>query len=270
MGSYISGNYLYQHQRTAFTAMVNALPLNTTSVGVVEFDSDANLMRVLTPLTSDKAAIIAAINSVDASGGTNIGSGINAAKAELIGSRHTVGRTQMMVVSSDGYTDGNPEINAASAMAAGVDGIHTVGLPGHSVYTMRDIIDGPDDIVGNVDDYGVYTDATNLSGLSGIFNGTTGNLVGIDHVTVTLPNGMVIANQAIDGLGNFGLSNWAIQLGANVFHVTAYDTSNNSATATLTLYGVSGGGAVPEPASVAVWTLLGALAFGYRRRKKSA
>ena len=68
-------------QREAAIALVNALPEGTTSVTVIEFDEDANTAQVLTALSSDKAAVIAAINSVDANGGTNIGLGIDEAAA---------------------------------------------------------------------------------------------------------------------------------------------------------------------------------------------
>ena len=151
-----------QWQKDAAIALVNSLPDSTTSVAVIEFDYDANTVQQLTPLlpSSNLTDIVAAINSVDSYGGTNIGNGIDEASAELTGVRHTVGRSQMMVVFSDGMTSGDPEVSAMNAVSAGVDAIHTVGLPGHSVYTMKDIADGPDNTVGTADDYGVYTDAS--------------------------------------------------------------------------------------------------------------
>jgi len=256
MAGYYSGKTLQQWQKDAAIALVNALPTATTAVGVVEFDSDANTIRVLSQLTTDKASVIAAINSVDASGGTTIGTGIDKAKLELVGPNHTAGRTQSMVVMSDGYTNGDPEVNAVSAIAAGVDSIHTVGMPGHSVATMRDIVDGPDNIYGNSDDYGVYTGVSDLTTLEGIFNGTAGNLVGIDHVEITLPDGTVIASIPIDGLGNFTVPNWIMEAGLNTFTATAYDTAGNSATAILALNGVNCN-QVPEPSTLLL--LLGAL-----------
>ncbi len=245
-----SGKTLQQWQKEAAIALVNALPANTTSVTVIEFDSDANMVRQLTALTSDKAAIIAAINSIDASGSTNIGSGIDKAKIELTGANHTAGRAQMMVVMSDGYTSGYPATNAAAAMLAGVDAIHTVGLPGHSVNTMRDIVDGPDNSYGNSDDYGVYTGVSDLTTLIGIFNGTGGNLVGIDHVDIELPNGNWIYDIDIDGLGNFILPDWAIAMGFNTFTAHAYATDQTSASAVLTLNGIDCQQPVPEPATM--------------------
>ena len=128
MGITESGKTRRQWQAEAAIALVNSLPTTTTSVGIVEFDFDANLVTGLTSLTpaSNITALEAAINSVDASGSTNIGSGIRAATTELTGANHTAGRTQMMLVLSDGVTSGNPAVDTVAALGAGVDAVHSV------------------------------------------------------------------------------------------------------------------------------------------------
>lgn len=269
MGLVESGKSRQQWQKDAAIALVNALPTATTSVAVIEFDSDASTVRMLSPLTTEKALIIAAINSVDASGGTTIGSGIDLARVQLTGPLHTAGRSQQMVVMSDGESSGLPGENADVAAAAGIDAIHSIGMPGHSALTMQRIVDGPDDSYANAaDNYGIYTGVSNLTALEALFNGTAGNLVGIDHVEITLPNGTVINPAAIDGLGNFSTS-WTMQLGANTFTARAYDTDGNSAVATLTLNGVSGPG-VPDAGATAGLLGIGLVALAALRRRLRA
>ncbi|MBS0424634.1 MAG: PEP-CTERM sorting domain-containing protein [Proteobacteria bacterium] len=96
---------------------------------------------------------------------------------------------------------------------------------------------------------GIYTNADNLTNLIDLFNGTAGNLVGIDHVDVTMNDGTFISHIAIDGLGNFTLPNAILFFGANVFTVVAYDTLGNSASTNLILT------AVPEPSTYAMLSM---------------
>lgn len=257
--------------RNAAIALINALPEASTSVAIIEFDSVANTVKVLSALSTDKAALITAVNGLAAGGGTVIGAGIAAATAELTGVRHTAGRAQQMVVLSDGVSSSGPggltpAQHADLAKAAGVDAIHSVGVPGHSVAQMKDIADGVNPADPS-DDNGVYTSGS-LDQLVGLFNGTSGNLVGIQKVEVTLPDGTTSV-VPVDGLGNFAIpGNWLIEDGANVFVAKAYDTAGNTASATLTLYGNS-----PSPTGVpdagSTFALLG-LAFagvwGARKR----
>lgn len=274
MSSSYGGKTRSQYMKEAAIALVDNLPVATSSVSVVEFDSDANTVTVLLGLSSDMAAVKTAINSVDASGGTYIGSGIAEATNVLTGSSHTAGRSQMMVVVSDGQTSNLNLTYAAAdaAMAAGVDAIHTVGIPGHSKSTMMGIVDGADNIYGTSDDYGVYTDASDLTTLQGIFDGTGGSLVGIDHVEVLLADGITTLSSAdgdfvVSGLGTFTIPGQAIGLGANDFVATAYCTDGFSASDTLTLNGTGQPGPVPEPGTMLLFGV-GLLGIAGASRKK--
>lgn len=266
MTSSNSGKTRQTWQREAAIALVNALPQGSTSVTVIEFDSDANTLRTLTPLVPDKALVIAAINAVDASGGTTIGTGIDRATAELTGANHTAGRNQVMVVISDGASGGSPGENADAAALAGVDQIHSVGIPGHDATTMRRIVDGLDDnFASAADNHGTYTGFStgdDLNALIGLFSGTGGSLVGLSSVDVTLPDGTVLSGVQ-DGLGNFTvptIGSWAIQPGANVFTALATATDGSTATATLTLFGQSASTGVPDSGNTL--TLLGLAILG--------
>lgn len=254
-----------QWQRDAAIAMVNSLPTGFVSVGVVEFDGNANLVRQLSPLLSDKAAIITAINSVDASGGTNIGSGIRAATAELTGANHTAGRAQQMVVFSDGSTYGNPSNDAAAALAAGVDSVHSVALPGANLGTMQGIASN-----GN----GTFINASTAQGvqdLINLFSGYGGSLVGIERVDITMPDGTFLGSVAVDAFGNFSTPGWLMGLGVNTFVATAYASDGTSASAELNLYGTTTttdpSGSVPEPGILGLLGLGLMGIVGVRRRK---
>jgi hypothetical protein len=232
-------NYtLDNYAKPAAIALVNSLPEDTTSVTVIGFDSSANTYQVLTPLSTDKADVIAAINGLSAGGGTNIGSGIAQATDELLAG-HTLGRQMMQVVLSDGVGAYSGE--AATAYNDYNIIIHTVGVPGHDSTQMAAIAD---------DGHGVYTNVTDLNDLVDLFNGTGGNFVQLDHVDIQLADGTWILDIATDAFGNFTLPNQVIALGANTFTAYAYGDDGTNATASLTLNGTDNGAPVPEPATM--------------------
>jgi hypothetical protein len=249
-------------QAAAAKALVASLPTATSSVSIVEFDSNASVVIGLTPLipASNITDINNAIDSVDASGGTTIGTGIDAATGVLTGAGATPTRQQMMVVLSDGSTSGNPATNAANAIAAGVDAVHSVSLPGAVDSVMQAIA-----AAGS----GVWTDGTDLSALEDIFSGTGGSLVGIDKIVVTLPDGTVIDPNSVSGVGAFTVDTpFNIGLGPNTWEVTAFFTNGTSASDTVTVIGTPAS-VVPLPAALPM--LLGGLgllgALRLRRRK---
>ncbi len=249
-----------QWQKDAAISLVNNLPDSMTSVAIVEFDYSANLVTGLTPLLTGKTNIINAINSVNASGGTYIGRGIQAATAELTGARHTVGRSQQMVVFSDGYTYGTPATDATTALTAGVDAVHSVALPGADTTTMSSIA-----TAGS----GTFIDASSATGIQNLinlFSGYGGNLVGIDRVDITMPDGSLVGSVTLDAFGNFVAPAWLMALGSNQFIATAYGSDGTSASSILTLNGTAVT-SVPEPGVLGLLGLGLVSLYGTRRRR---
>jgi len=248
---------LNNYAKPAAIALVNALPQDTSSVTVIGFDSSANTYQVLTALNPNKQQVIDAINSLTAGGGTNIGSGITEATAQLLAG-HTTGRAMMEVVLSDGR--GSYYGEAAIAYSANGIITHTVGVPGHDTTLMAE---------SAADGHGIDT-ASDLAGLIALFSGTEGNLVGLDHVDIALPDGTLLGSYTTDTLGNFVLPDWAIQLDAQTFYATAYGDDGTSASAALTLYGTSNGDPIPEPATMLLLGsgLVGLAGFSRKKRSK--
>ncbi|WP_238547609.1 VWA domain-containing protein [Meridianimarinicoccus roseus] len=245
-------------QKEGALALVAGLP-DTATVSIVEFDDNGTTVIGQTVLNAaGRLAVQAAINSVDESGGTVIGDGIDAAASNLLPG--TPGFDQAMVVFSDGSTSGNPSINAATAVANGVETIDAVALPGAVISTMQGIASA-----GN----GTFVDATSDIGLvNNLLAGLSGGLpIGLASLTVTTPDGTI--TPVTTGVGNiFQSPAFALNLGNNIFTATATDTDGNVAVATLNLIGVQA--AIPLPA--AGWLMLTVLGGGLgmsRLRRKS-
>ena len=108
-------------RRTAAKSFVDSL-LAEDRAAVIDFDSSA---RLLQGLTSDKAAVKAAIDRIDDNGGTNIGAGVRAALDVLQGSGDPT-RARMGIVLTDGEGSYDPALTAR-AKAAGIT-LYTIGL----------------------------------------------------------------------------------------------------------------------------------------------
>ncbi|MDP5276148.1 VWA domain-containing protein [Chengkuizengella axinellae] len=90
--------------------------------GVVDFDSDATLIQ---PLTDDLEAVKEAIDEIDSSGGTDIGSGVNLANEELIENSND-NRVKVEILLTDGDGSYSSTYNN-EAIQNGIT-IYTVGL----------------------------------------------------------------------------------------------------------------------------------------------
>ncbi len=229
-------------QQQAANALVTSLP-SSTSVSVVEYDTNANIVVGLTPISTGLTAITSAINATDSSGGTDIRDGIEAADNELTVANNGFpgnpdpGRSQVMVVLSDGGSNSGLAHNAAQeAIAGGVSQVHSVGVSSsHDANTMQNIVSGADGIYNNDDDIGVYTDGSDLSSIVALFSGS-GTLVGLDRIEITLPDGSVLRSTngdfSVGALGNFAFDFQLVE-GANPFTALAFATDGSSATATI-------------------------------------
>ncbi|MEM9267737.1 MAG: VWA domain-containing protein [Pseudomonadota bacterium] len=259
MGASVSGTgkTRQQIQQEAANALVNGLPAGS-NVGVVDFDSSASVVQPLT--TIPDGAVNAAINGINASGGTDIASGINAAVGEL-NANGTPTNSQQILVISDGSTFPDPAPAAAAAAAAGYT-VNSVAFPGANLTTMQDIASSGG---------GTFVNFTNNpQDIVNIFSGAGGGvLVGVSSVDITDPDGNTYA-AAVDAIGNFKANAYNLKLGNNMWTALATFTDGSTATATWNLIGTAGGtNPVPVPPSMLLMAS-GLIALGVARRRRKA
>jgi Mg-chelatase subunit ChlD len=111
------------------------LGLLSVQLGIIEFDSEATL---LSPLTTDAAALELAIATYGSGGTTNIGAGVEMAVQSLQGGLSRAGAAKIMLVLSDGQqseSSGGDKAairSANDAKAAGVR-LFSIGFGGVEV-----------------------------------------------------------------------------------------------------------------------------------------
>lgn len=118
----MSGNDPRGYRRTAAKSFVDAL-IEGDRVAVVDFDSRASVYYAL---GTDFAAAKAAIDRINASGGTNIGAGVSQGLSQLLGASDRDQRAQVLILLTDGqgsYSSSYTDLAVANEIQ-----IYTVGL----------------------------------------------------------------------------------------------------------------------------------------------
>ncbi len=142
-----------QLARTSARQFVDGM-LDDDRSAVVDFDSTSTLRH---PLSTDRTSLKAAIDAIDASGGTNIGAGVDVGLDELeANSGPTHIRT--MVLLTDGY--GRYDTSLTQRAFDASIRIHAIGLGGADEALLRSIADGTG---------GTYHDADTASQLPEAF-----------------------------------------------------------------------------------------------------
>src|SRR5262249_18450505 len=104
----------FSDAKTSLNMFVDALHPSIDQVGLVSFESSAELDKQLTVSGDDVKEALAILAPGQAS---FIGAGIEAARQELSGPRHKPGAEQLIIVLSDGSDAAAPSSGATLAMA---------------------------------------------------------------------------------------------------------------------------------------------------------
>lgn len=139
--------------KAAAKTFVSKVQLGTDQVGVVEFNSIADVVR---PLDTDRAALERAIDSLVADDGTAIDQGVEVARQELKSLHHRNTATGVIVLLSDGGSDYGSAMS--SAESAKKDGMRVVTI-GLGTDANQDLLKG---IASDPNDYYYAPDASAL------------------------------------------------------------------------------------------------------------
>jgi hypothetical protein len=221
-------------------ALVDALD-NDIRLGLVDFDLDSLVVAPLAPLgppdavPSNRQELKTALRALDRVGGTDFAQAIDFT-AEYLANVPGGGNSKHLVVVSDGDSSSSEARMATmNAIAAGIDSVNTVGLPGADAVLMREIAD-----LGN----GVYVDGTNLGALVDGFKSILDDAETLTQLDITLPDGSTVENVTVGSDGAFAIDG-LIRQGNNLFRAKATSNLGNIAFADLNVIG----GVIPEPAS---------------------
>ncbi|HYI07641.1 MAG TPA: PKD domain-containing protein [Thermoanaerobaculia bacterium] len=144
--------------RSGALIFLDSLQRNQDQAAAVSFTGSGIVEQAL---TYDLDAVREAIDEMNASGGTDVGAGINTGRIELLSVRRNPYARPIMILYSDGETGRDSAINAANlAKAAGIRIISVmIGGSATARQLMKDIASGPGD----------YYEATQTTELSAIY-----------------------------------------------------------------------------------------------------
>src|SRR5574341_678389 len=143
--SSMNDNNKLNDAKTAVSSFITDTNAPPEQVGLVSFASTATLNQ---PLTTDKAAVIAATQALTTTGGTRIDLGLQQARLELASVRHNNAHRKVIVLLSDGLQNpaGNdPVLAEANAAKAEGAALFTIGLgPDADAALLQQIATNPD------------------------------------------------------------------------------------------------------------------------------
>ncbi len=266
-----TGKTRYELAVEAVSALLDDLP-ETASVGVVEFNSFAEYVSLSKKLTPEhKADLQTSLPAIQPDDQTNYERAIQLSYYNVQTSPYWWGQPEASANQQVLFiSDGQPSVGgnwrygfAPSGLRNNSVSVNTVGI-GPLYYGARATLLE----VANIFDGKFIDIGSDITGLLPFFQGLNGNLVGVDYVMVTDPNG----TYRIDNVGLFGeftLRDTILGENGNMFEVTAYFDDGTFATDQMWLTGVGPTSAVPLPAT-GVMLIASFAGFGLMRRRKQS
>lgn len=176
-----SMNYEEARDRAVDDAMglVGAQDPASTEVALVTFAGSSGLVE---PLTRDTALVGQRLAGLEPWGDTALGAGLDAALAELTGSRANPNARRVVVIFSDGVINDDPLPAVAATLAAGIE-IHLVVYPTREYYQVDPLFLAA--ITGAADRIHFDPPQGEIAGLSDVISGTVPNEDLFETITVT-------------------------------------------------------------------------------------
>lgn len=241
-GGYARGDWA----RDGANAFLDALP-GASRVALTKFAGSSTLLvgiealGPLTPLGPHRVALRTKINGLSRNdSSTNIEAGIRLATQVLTDAGGAA--SEHIVVVTDGEsTSGNPVTAASDALAAGIAGVHTVGLPGANATQLGAVA-----TQGN----GQFVNGASLSNLISQFTSILDNTDPFSRLDILSSTGDILIADLLPSSPTAFAAMLDIHEGINRFVARATTDGGAVRTAELTIVGV----VIPEPATA---TLLG-------------